>query len=85
LLERKRDAYTMEKRYIHKSGMVFWVELNASVIRDDSGEVLYGLAAVTDINDRKTLEYEIQQSRGQLEISEKRLRVEIEKRESEKQ
>ena len=84
LLERKRDAYTMEKRYIHKSGMVFWVELNASVIRDESGEVLYGLAAVTDINDRKTLEYEIQQSREQLEISEKRLRAEIEKRELEK-
>jgi diguanylate cyclase (GGDEF)-like protein/PAS domain S-box-containing protein len=43
--------YKIEKRYIKKNQEILWVKLTASVIRDEHGVVLYGLAIVEDISE----------------------------------
>jgi len=48
--------YRMEKRYIKKSGEVFWINVTGSVVRDDHGKALYFLSMIEDISDRKRAE-----------------------------
>jgi PAS domain S-box-containing protein len=52
----KKYAYTVEKRYIHKSGYIVWVEVAASRVDGPSGEPLYGIRVVRDISGRKQAE-----------------------------
>ena len=49
-------SYTLEKRYLKKNREEFWINLTASVIRDQDGVPLYGLAMIEDITDRKRIE-----------------------------
>lgn len=60
----RRDYYRMEKRYIHKNGRHLWADLTVSLVRNDSGIPLFAVAMVLDIQERKTLEREIQRSRN---------------------
>ncbi|HEY6096025.1 MAG TPA: diguanylate cyclase [Gallionellaceae bacterium] len=55
LLAGSRDSYQMEKRYFHKDGRVIWVLLTGSAVRDSSGKVLYFIAQIQDITERRTL------------------------------
>lgn len=48
-----RAAYTVEKRYIRKDGEVIWVELAASIVRNDDGSGAYGVRIVREITDKK--------------------------------
>ena len=48
--------YQIEKRYLTKTGESLWANLTATVIRNQSGEPLYGLAMVEDISERKQTE-----------------------------
>lgn len=43
------DAYRLQKRYIRANGEILWADLNASVLRDENGEVTGMIAIVTDI------------------------------------
>jgi PAS domain S-box-containing protein len=52
----KADAYTVEKRYVHKDGHTVWVEVAASRVDDTSGQPLYGIRVVRDISERKKAE-----------------------------
>lgn len=52
----KKSFFQMEKRYIHKSQRVVWVSLLASSVKDKEGKILYYLAQVIDITDRKRIE-----------------------------
>lgn len=52
----KLHTYTLEKRYIHKSGRIVWVEVAASRVDDAAGRPLYGVRVVRDISGRKTAE-----------------------------
>jgi two-component sensor histidine kinase len=52
----KKDAYALEKRYIHKQGHIVWVEVAASRVEDPSGQQLYGVRVVRDITERKRAE-----------------------------
>jgi len=45
-----------EKRYLRKEGQVVWVTQTATMIRDETGAVLYGLRMVEDITSRKVNE-----------------------------
>lgn len=62
------DSYTMEKRYVRKDGTIVWINLMASVVRDDAGKIEYAVAVVSDIT-------EIVQVRVALTESERRLRT----------
>jgi PAS domain S-box-containing protein len=50
------DAYTIEKRYIHKDGHVVWIELSASKVNDATGWPLYGVRVVRDVTERRRAE-----------------------------
>jgi PAS domain S-box-containing protein len=47
------DHYHMEKRYIHKQGHLVWIQLNASLARDQSGRACYAISQIQDITARK--------------------------------
>jgi len=52
------STFTYEKRYLRPGGAVVWVNLSASLVRDDEGRPRYILAAIEDITRRKALEDE---------------------------
>ncbi|MFN2594988.1 MAG: PAS domain S-box protein, partial [Actinomycetota bacterium] len=52
--------YQIEKRYIRKDGEIIWVSISASVVRDQLGNVAYGIAIVEDVTSRKRAEEEMQ-------------------------
>jgi PAS domain S-box-containing protein len=56
LVERKRDYYHMEKRYIHKDGHIVHAILGVSVVRNSNGEILYFISQIIDITDLKLAE-----------------------------
>ncbi len=49
-------AYRIEKRYIRKDGVVAWVNINMTVIRDEDGQPVRTMAAIEDITERKRVE-----------------------------
>ncbi|WP_054774669.1 PAS domain S-box protein [Methylogaea oryzae] len=48
-----RAGYQLEKRYFHKDGHVVWVQLNGSSVRDAEGGLLYFIAQIQDITERR--------------------------------
>lgn len=56
--ENKKSFFQMEKRYIHKSQRVVWVSLLASSVKDKEGNIIYYLAQIIDITDKKRIEAE---------------------------
>lgn len=56
LLENKISHYAIEKRYVHKDGHTVWASVLATAIRNPAGAVLYGLAIVQDITERREAE-----------------------------
>jgi diguanylate cyclase (GGDEF)-like protein/PAS domain S-box-containing protein len=54
------DAYEIEKRYLHKNGDIVWIQLTASLLRDDSGEPYQIIKQVQDISRRKQLEFDLE-------------------------
>ena len=50
------DGYTIEKRYVRKSGQVVWVEVTSSTVRGPDGRFAYGVRMVQEITGRKEAE-----------------------------
>ena len=59
LLNGQTVSSFVEKRYIHKFGLVIWGRTTASLIRDKSQRPLYFIAHIQDFTERKRLEKEI--------------------------
>lgn len=59
--------FQMEKRYIRKDGGIIWVNLTASIIRDESGNPCYFLGMIEDISERKRVEKRLKESSETLE------------------
>ncbi|MBD3305914.1 PAS domain S-box protein [candidate division KSB3 bacterium] len=53
------DTFTIEKRYLHKTGRIVWIRLYSSVIRDEEGQVKYAIPAIEDITERKQAEEDL--------------------------
>ena len=53
LLAGARDAYSVEKRYVRKSGEAFWTRLTLSLVRDAQGQPAYLVALIEDIDEQK--------------------------------
>jgi PAS domain S-box-containing protein len=66
LLAGSIPSYQMEKRYRRKDGTPIWVQLNASLLRDDQGQPLRFFSQVQDISERKKLEHELRTERDRL-------------------
>ncbi|OEY71345.1 PAS domain S-box protein [Salegentibacter salarius] len=48
VIEGKRSNYNMEKRYFHKNGNIIHIILAVSVVRDQSGTILYFISQIID-------------------------------------
>lgn len=53
LLDRKRDWFQVEKRYVRKNGEVFWARLTLSAVHDPQGSVSYLVGLIDDIDAQK--------------------------------
>ena len=51
--EGKLNSYQIEKRYVRKSGQVYWVRLTNSVVRAPDGKPQYFVTMVEDIDEQK--------------------------------
>ncbi len=58
----RRLEYRMEKRYFHKDGSHIWVDVAASLFKDESGELAFGFAFVQDISAKKQFEEALRKS-----------------------
>lgn len=56
------DQYQMDKRYIRRDGEVIWVKISVRMVKDVSGNPLYFLPMIENINERKQMEDEIKAS-----------------------
>jgi len=58
LFKREIPSYQLQRRYVRKDDEVIWINLTASLIRDQQGEPLYGLAMIEDITKVKRTQEE---------------------------
>jgi PAS domain S-box-containing protein len=58
LLEGRAAQFTLEKRYMGKSGEAIWCSTNVSLLRDAAGRPSYFLTMIQDIRERKKAEAE---------------------------
>ncbi len=58
----KRNSYRMEKRYIRKSGELFWAELSVSGLYDEEGTLTGMIGIIVDIGERKKAEQSLTES-----------------------
>ncbi|MBN1667562.1 MAG: PAS domain S-box protein [Anaerolineales bacterium] len=53
MLAGQRDSYTVERRYVRKSGQIFWARLTISLVRDADGAPDYLIGMLEDIDEPK--------------------------------
>ncbi len=61
LLDGEIDTYRMEKRYVRKDNVPVWVQLSASIFRDEYLTPQYFIAQIEDISERKIRDNEVHQ------------------------
>ena len=73
LLAGKIQMYSMEKRYIARSGAFIWVNLTVSLRRSSLGIPKYFIAVVQDISNKKQAEEALRRSEGELRTKNQQL------------
>ncbi len=66
-MEGKLNTYHIEKRYVRKSGQIYWVRLTNSVVRALDGTPQYFVTMVEDINEQKHAAEELRKSQAQFQ------------------
>lgn len=56
------DSFESQKRYCAKDGSTIWVQVTANALRESDGALLYYVAQIQDITDRKLAEDALQES-----------------------
>jgi PAS domain S-box-containing protein len=56
MLRGESNSYEIEKRYLHCNGAHVWANVTFSPVEDNAGQVLYLIAIIQDITDRKQAE-----------------------------
>lgn len=59
LLNGECEHYQIEKRYIHKSGHIVWINLTGSLHRSRDGSPQFFISVIEDISERKAMEEKI--------------------------
>ncbi len=67
LLAGRIPNYQLEKRFLRRDGTPVWVMHNVSTVHDASGGLLYGIAQVQDITERKRAEEGLARVAAELE------------------
>jgi diguanylate cyclase (GGDEF)-like protein/PAS domain S-box-containing protein len=68
LIKGKINSYTIEKRYILKTGHIIWAKLTVSLVRDRLNEPEFIIAMIENITDAKKALEELEQSRKTVAI-----------------
>jgi len=64
----EKDSFRMEKRYIRKDGLIVWVDMSTSSVRDESNKPLYIVTFAQDITERKRVEEQLQKRESELRL-----------------
>jgi len=59
-------ASTWENRYLRKDGQIVWARVTATAVRDQQGKIMYGLAMIENVTQRKQAEERAEKLRQQL-------------------
>lgn len=60
------NHYELEKRYVAKDGRIVWALLTVSVVREETGRVLYFVSQVQDLSEQKNNHLAIERMRREL-------------------
>lgn len=55
IIDNEIPSYNIEKRLVKKGGNIIWVNVTASLIRDQSGQPVYFIGMMKDITERRAL------------------------------
>ena len=66
LVEGKRTAFTLEKRYCRKDGTPIWAQVTVSALPSDRGEARLFVGVIEDITQRRQAQEQLQRHREQL-------------------
>lgn len=69
LLNKEIEKCQIEKRYIAKNGSIIWVSLNTSAVLNRDGTILYFIAQLDNITDRKIQQAKLQALNDKLEAN----------------
>jgi len=69
LLEEKIPSFSIEKRYIHKSGSLVWSRVGVSAVRDETGQPIQIIGVAEDVTRQKHAEEELRQNRDYLRMA----------------
>jgi len=69
ILQRSRNSFQREKRYLKKDGSTLWVSLTSTVLFDEQNQPIYGLGMVQDITERRRAEQAIRDSEERLRLA----------------
>jgi PAS domain S-box-containing protein len=61
--------FQLEKRCIKKNGDILWTNMTTTALRNQDGEVLYGLCMIEDISNRKLAEQERERLIQELQVA----------------
>jgi diguanylate cyclase (GGDEF)-like protein/PAS domain S-box-containing protein len=75
LLAGEIPSFSIEKRYLHRSGRPLWVNLTVCLVRDGEGNPLFSIGVSQDINDRKAAELALRQSQDRYALATRESRV----------
>ncbi len=64
-----RQHYSLEKRYLNKSGETIWVRLNVSAVLDSDGVPLNVISQIENITESKTLSRDMKEVGDRLELA----------------
>ncbi len=73
VLNNQADNYSIEKRYITKSGKVIWMLLTTSVVRDGATQPMFFISQLVDISARKALTHELRTKNVELRSTQDKL------------
>ena len=62
LIQGNITSYSMEKRYLHKSGNLIWAKLSVSLAKDEKGEPIHFVSQITDITKEKEASFNLEKS-----------------------
>lgn len=69
LLDGEIHTYTMEKRYLHRSGAPIWIELTVSLVRDAGGQPQHFISVIKDIRTRKAAQAALGESTDRFRLA----------------
>lgn len=69
VLDRRRDGYTIEKRYIRPDRAPLYVRIHVAAMRDSRGEVVRFISQVEDITQAREAERQLAERAAQLELA----------------